>query len=178
MRRSTTANLIEILVHDSDMGVATVNSLAWAELVRRGPAVAADLGRSMNSTPSVLGLLALRRIDGSAYKTIPPEARIRTLVKTLGSTTDFIDFGMPHRKWGPLSEAIVEIGSTAIPALKPFQNERKEAIVSGSETADESTRYRYRVRDYAWFLSVAARGEKISVPLSPDDRDKAIPSTD
>jgi hypothetical protein len=44
----------------------------------------------------------------------------------------------------------------------------------GSEEVLESQRYGYRLCDYAWALIVAARGEQLTVPLTPQARDRLI----
>jgi hypothetical protein len=58
--------------------------------------------------------------------------------------------------------------------LKKLLDDKREAPMWGQEEVVEYRTYGYRVRDYAWALILAIRGEKLEIPTEPAKRDELI----
>jgi hypothetical protein len=164
------------LEQESRTGVEPFNSMPLRTLVARGRDVGAAL-RSLLTTPdrsSFLGLLALRRVDSTQYQAMEGRFRVAVLVDALQRATTFNAWGLPHLKWEEAAQALIGEGREAQAALRPLLEDCREAPMWGSEEVLESRRYGYRLCDYAWALMVSARGEQLSVPESPAERDRLI----
>lgn len=166
--------LVRLLSKDAERGVSTLASLAFAESTRRGKAIVAALNGAASTEPNALNLLALRAVEPAAYRSVAAVVRIQILVEALASSRFMVDFGLPHRKWGPMAEALIESGDGALTPLAKLLSDKRPILVSGSESAEESQRYGYRICDYAWLLSREIRGMKTEIPASPHERDKII----
>jgi hypothetical protein len=171
-----TQQLTRELAVDSRRGLEPYNSLPYRLLVGHGPAAAADLKASLTAADrsSLLGLLALRQIDSAQYFSLAPAFRTRVLVDALDSARTFNTWGLPHLYWEAAARALIGEGRAGAEALRPLLKDCRPAPMWGSEEVMESQRYQYRLCDYAWAMLVAARGEKLTVPLEPEARDRLI----
>lgn len=171
--------LVERLEADSRRDVEPFNSVAYREVVSRGPALAKDLAGSIKAQDktSFLSLLALREIDAETYATLDPQLKAAILTDALKSSPTFNAWGLPHLYWEDAANAVIETGEEAVPLLARLLEDQREAPLWGSEEAAESEKYKYRVKDYAWALIMQIRGQKTEIPTSPVDRDQLIATT-
>jgi len=174
--RMNTQQLAQELTADSKRGVEPFNSLPFRLVVARGPVAAADLRASLTAPDrtSFLALLALRQVDTARYRDMMPAFRIGVLVNALDSARTFNAWGLPHLYWEAAGRALIAEGRAGAQALRPLLKDCRPAPMWGSEEVLESQRYEYRLCDYAWALTLAARGEKVTVPLTPQARDRLI----
>jgi hypothetical protein len=163
------------------------NSLAFKEAIKRieqNPGFAKALAPFANKSDrsALLGLLAIRRVAPSVYKSIgSPQSRTAVLVDALKHSTMFNLWGLPHLGMNDASQALIEGNGTAAQALMSLLNDKSEAPAWGSSYARESNRYQYTIGDYAFAISQGIlrkeHGEgdmKIKLPENPKDREKLI----
>jgi hypothetical protein len=164
------------LREESLRGLEPFNSMAYQEMVARGPKAAAALRAELHepARASFLGLLALRAMDSTQYAGLPPTFRVDVLLDALRTSRLFNAWGMPHTGWEDAARAIIAEGRVAEPGLTRLLDDRRRAPMWGSEDAAESERYGYRVRDYAWALLRAIHGETGPIPVDSAGRDSLI----
>jgi hypothetical protein len=168
--------LVERLEADSRQGVEPFNSLAYRELVARGPQVGQELSASLRTPDrsALLTLLTLRRVNEDLYRAVDPKLSVEILVDALRTSEYFNAWGLPHLYWEDAAQAIVEQGPTAVGPLKALLRDKRDAPMWGSEEVIEYETYGYRVCDYAWALVMEIRDEKREIPVDPLARDALI----
>jgi hypothetical protein len=164
------------LVSDSEKQREPFNSSAYAEAVARGEGTAKQLRPMLKdeNRRSFLGLLVLRRIDPEQYRAVDAAFRVAVLVDTLATSKTFNAWGLPHAYWEDPAKAIIEEGRLAEGPLAALLRDRRPAPMWGGEEVQEYERYGYRVCDYAWGLLNAIRRSQVTMPQSPDERNKLI----
>lgn len=172
----TVADLAGALQQDSERGREPWNSLAVAEVQRRGAEVAPGLAEFVKERDrsSFLTLMGIRAVNKDVYARIEPDLRIGILVDTLGKAESFNAFGLPHLYWEDPANAIIEEGPAAEKDLFPLLDDKRPAPMWGEEQVLEYEAYQYRVADYALALIRAIRGEREPVPQDPAARDDLI----
>jgi hypothetical protein len=171
-------DLVADLARESSRGVESFNSTAYREAARRGRKIAPDLLSALSRLDSgqLLPLLALREVSAADYARVPSGARASILVGTLQHARFFNAWGIPHLFWEDAAKATIEMGAAADSALVGLLRDERPAPVWGSESAGEASRYRYRVKDYAWAMLLAIRKRPSAIPESPAERDRLIQS--
>lgn len=165
---------------DSLKGREPFNSMAYAELLSRGSQSAAQLRSLLTKADhtSLLGLLALKKLDDAIYRSLPPSFRIAVLVDSLRGSKFFNTWGMPGQHGREATDAFVAEGSReAVQALVPLMQDKRPAPVWGSEGARLAKLYQFRVCDYAWAIVMAMRHEPIALVQNPEQRDILIAKT-
>jgi hypothetical protein len=163
------------------------NSLAFKEAMKRieqNPGFAKALAPFANKSDrsALLGLLAIRRVAPSVYKSIgSPQSRTEVLVDALKHSTMFNLWGLPHLGMNDASQALIEENGTAAQALMSLLNDKSEAPAWGSSYARESKRYQYTIGDYAFAISqgIVRKGQgkeykKINLPENPAERSRQM----
>jgi hypothetical protein len=158
---------------NSAMGAEPFNSMAYAEMVKRGNAVAPSLTALFETGGNDLfNLLALRAVSRPAYDAVDPQRRADILVAALGRSVCFNTWGIPHLQWHDAAQAILELGKPAEPGLRRLLDDARPAPSWGPEEAAEYAAYGYRVRDYAWALLREIGGARHGdIPRDPAQRD-------
>lgn len=168
--------LAQRLEADSVKDVEPFNSLAYREVISRGPTVARELA-SFVKTPdrsSFLTLIAVRKVDKGVYESIETRARAQILTDALRTSKYFNSWGLPHLYWEDAAKAIIELRDAAVEPLKPLLQDKRDAPVWGSEEVMEYQKYKYRVCDYAWAMLMEIEGKKVEIPADPAARDRLI----
>jgi hypothetical protein len=170
------AQLHEILQNESLESTEPYNSMAYTELVSRGEKAAPELESLLKQRDrsSLLGLLALRDMDQRIYQQLEPPFRIAVLVDALKNSKYFNTWGLPHLYWESAAKALIAEGKTAEDSLRKLLDDERQAPMWGQEEVVEYRTYSYRVRDYAWALILAIRGEKQEIPADPAKRDELM----
>lgn len=176
LHRMNIEQLHQELSKESERGLEPFNSMTFREVVSRGETAAVGLLPLLKKPDrsSLLTLLALRKINPTAYGTISNQFRLLVLTDSLSKSKYFNTWGLPHVKLEEAARAITEEGQAAVTALKPLLSEKRAAPVWGSEDFAEYQRFQYRVCDYAMALTYEAKGQKISIPVASQERDKLI----
>jgi len=171
-----TAQLFEILQQESIEGKEPYNSMAYSELVSRGEQAAPELQSLLRNDDqsSLLGLLALREMDQTLYRQLDSAFRINVLVDALQNSKYFNTWGLPHLYWEEAAQSIIDEGEAAQEPLMLLLDDTRPAPMWGEEEVVESNAYAYRVRDYAWALILAIRGNDLAIPTDPAQRDELI----
>jgi hypothetical protein len=162
---------------ESNRGLEPFNSLAYAEAIKRGPALAENLVQMIRDTTktSLLSLLALNTIDQKLYNRVNPAFRSAILLDALKNSKLYNAFGLPHLKTELAGEAIIKEGNNIRKGLMGLLSDTKPAPVWGSEDYAEYVKYNYRVCDYALFYLKKIEGdEKFTMPASLEERDSII----
>jgi hypothetical protein len=170
------ADLAGALQQDSTRGREPWNSLAVAEVQRRGSDVAAPLAEFLKPADqsSFLTLMSIRMVNQEVYGRLPMDVRIAILVDRLSKGEFFNAFGLPHLYWEDPARAIIEEGKNAEPALFALLKDDRPAPMWGEEQVVEYEAYQYRVADYALALIRAIRGDEQPLPQDPAARDDLI----
>jgi hypothetical protein len=154
------------------------NSLAYRELRGRKDVSSESLEsmiREKGGADALLPLLLLRRLDASAYKGLPVELKVAVLTDALRTSKVFNTWGLPNFYVEEASNALVECGGSALPALKRMLSDTRPAPVFGSKMHMEFVRYKYRLCDYALFLIERIQGRvDFRMPLGVAERDSLI----
>jgi len=175
-QRMNTEDLAQELIADSKRGVEPFNSLPYKLLLTRGSAAAGALKASLTGADrtSFLGLLALRGVDSAQYRSLSSAFRIGVLVDALKTAQTFNAWGLPHLSWEDAAKALIAEGRPAEAALRPLLKDCRPAPMWGSEEVMESAKYKYRLCDYVLALMLASRGERVTIPVEPEARDRMI----
>jgi hypothetical protein len=175
LEQMNVGGLARELRKESDRGVEPFNSMAYRELVsRKGAGSELKSLLKDGDRSSLLGLLALRRVDLRQYSSLKPSFRVSVLVDSLKSSKYFNTWGLPHRYWEDAAEALIAEGTEARKPLRSLLDDRRRAPLWGSEEVLASREYGYRVCDYAWAMLTVIDGEELKVPSDPKVRDKLI----
>ena len=113
-------------------------------------------------------------MDQSIYRELDSAFRINVLVDALQNSENFNTWGLPHLYWEEAAQAIIDEGEVAEKPLRLLLDDLRPAPMWGQEEVVEYRAYDYRVRDYAWALILAIRGETLEIPTDPAQRDELI----
>lgn len=171
-----TEQLAKQLTIESDRGLETFNSLAYAEAVSRGKDTAGQLVKQVTATnkSSLLSVLAIKKVDSAVYYKLEPSLRLRVLLDALKTARFYNEFGLPHVKWEEAAQAIISEGRNITDSLEMLLQNINPAPVWGSEDYAEYKLYQYRVCDYAWALLMTIQKQSFTIPQDQKERDKMI----
>jgi hypothetical protein len=170
------SQLVVALTSESERGLEPFNSMAFAEAVSRGEAMAPALAQSITRSDrsSLLTLLAVRKASPTTYNSVDPARRVAILVESLRTSKHFNTWGLPHVKWEYAAESLIEEGTAADKPLSALLDDRRDAPVWGGEDYREYARYKYRVCDYALAMLTQIRKRQIDLSPDPAVRDRQI----
>jgi hypothetical protein len=172
------ATLLNHLVEQSKALREPFNSLSFRELKTRtnvDPNALTGLVKDNQNAGGLLPLLLLRKIDNKAYINVPPEMRAKVLTDALQASKTFNTWGLPDVYLEDASNAMIETGPSAVPALKRMLGERRPAPLFGSKEYMLSQQYKYRLCDYAMFFLKRIQGDaQFKLPITPGERDALI----
>ena len=176
LKEMTIEELHRELTKESERGLEPFNSMTLQEVVSRGQSAARSLAPLVKKADksSLLSLLAVKKVNPDAYTAMESRFRLSVMIDALRTSKYFNTWGLPHVKWEDAAKAIADEKQAALQALKPLLSDKRQAPVWGSEDYAEYQRYQYRVCDYALALTYEARGEKLSIPVDPRERDVLI----
>lgn len=168
--------LAQKLEADSLKSIEPFNSLAFREVVSRGPLAAREVASFVKNPDrsSFLTLVAVRKLNKEVYASISDKTRAAILVDALRNSKSFNAWGLPHLYWEDSAKAVVELQRAAVDPLRSLLSDKRAAPVWGGEEYQEYQAYKYRVNDYAWALLLAIQNKKIEIPKDPAARDKLI----
>lgn len=168
--------LAQKLEADSLKSIEPFNSLAYREVVSRGPSAGRELASFVKNPDrsSFLTLVAVRKVNQDVYASISDKTRATILVDALRNSKSFNTWGLPHLYWEDSAKAIIELQGAAVDPLRSLLGDKREAPVWGGEEYQEYQTYKYRVNDYAWALLLAIQNKKVEIPTDPATRDKLI----
>ena len=126
------------------------------------------------SASAFLALEALRRIDPATYERLDVEQRARIYAWQLASNASFNTWGTAGDTLSDTAHAFAALGAAAVAALRPLLDDRRPALLEGSEEAMMSEDQQYRVRDYAWLIASEALGRAAAWSPDPAARDREI----
>jgi len=170
--------LLKRLAEQSAKQKEPFNSLAYRELQGRKDVSSESLAsmiKEKGDADALLPLLLLRRLDANAYKDLPVELKVAILTGALRTSKTFNTWGLPNFYVEEASDALIDCGRSAYPALRQMLSDTRPAPVFGSKMHMEFLRYKYRVCDYALFLIERIRGRaEFRMPLAVAERDSLI----
>lgn len=154
------------------------NSLAFRELKTRtnvDPKALTTLVKENQNAGGLLPLLLLRKLDNKAYMELPAETRAKVLTDALQASKTFNTWGLPGFYLEDASNALIETGRSAVPALKPMLGETRLAPLFGSKEYVLAQRLKYRLCDYTLFFLKRIGGDaQFTLPTTPEERDALI----
>jgi len=170
--------LLSKLLEESKAQREPFNSLAYRELKTRSDVDSKALAALVKDNPNASGLLPLlllRKLDNKSYLEIPAELRAKVLTDALGSSKFFNTWGLPNYYLEDASNAMIEAGRAAAPALRKMLSNTRLAPLFGSQEAMLSKQLKYRLCDYALFFLKRLGGEgDFRLPQTVDERDALI----
>jgi hypothetical protein len=170
--------LLGKLVEQSTARKEPFNSLAYRELEVRNNVDTqslVSLVRENKSGKALLPLLLLRKLNKKAYLDIPAGERAAVLTDALQDSKMFNTWGLPGVYLDDGSQAMLESGQSAYPALRRMLSDTRPAPVFGGQEFMVYERYKFRVGDYALsFLEKMQGHADFRMPVSPADRDSLI----
>lgn len=170
--------LLNHLMEQSKALKEPFNSLAYRELKTRtnvDPSALATLVKENPNAGGLLPLLLLRKLDNTAYMNISAETRAKVLTDALQASKTFNTWGLPGVYLQDGSNAMIEAGRSAFPALKHMLGETRPAPLFGSKEYMLAQQYKYRLCDYALFFLKRIEGdERFTLPAKPEERDALI----
>jgi hypothetical protein len=170
--------LLDRLLAESKAQREPFNSLAYRELKTRSGVDSKALAALVKDNPNTSGLLPLlllRKLDNELYLELPAELRAKVLTDALGSSKFFNTWGIPNHYLEDASNAMIEAGRSATPALKKMLSDTRPAPVFGSQEAMLSKQLQYRLCDYALFFLMRIDGKgDFRLPTAVADRDALI----
>jgi hypothetical protein len=125
-------------------------------------------------------LLTLREQRPQAYAAIPPAVKASVYAAALANLRFLNDWGRLHPENSydsDLAKEFVALGNAGLPALSPLLSNRQAAPLSevgGSENSTNSSRYKYRVCDFAYRYACLILGSPYVFQRTPEERDAAI----
>jgi len=172
------ATLLNHLVEQSKALREPFNSLAYRELKTRTNvdtnALTALVNQNQNAG-GLLPLLLLRKLDNKAYMDVSAETRAKVLTDSLQASKTFNTWGLPGVYLEDASNAMIEAGRSAVPALKRMLSETRPAPLFGSKEYMLAQQYKYRLSDYALFFLKRIQGDvQFKLPASSEERDAQI----
>jgi len=170
--------LLNHLLEQSKALKEPFNSLAYRELKTRpdvDPNALTNLVRENPNVGGLLPLLLLRRLDNKVYMDVPADTRAKVLTDALQASKTFNTWGLPDVYLEDASNAMIEAGQSAVPALRRMLLEKRPAPLFGSKEYMLAQQYKYRLCDYALFLLKKAGGDsQFMLPKSSEERDALI----
>jgi hypothetical protein len=172
------ATLLNHLLEQSKALREPFNSLAYRELKTRtdvdSKALAALVKGNQNAG-GLLPLLLLRKLDNKAYMEVSAETRAKVLTDALQASKTFNTWGLPNFYLEDASNAMIEAGRSAAPALKHMLGEKRPAPLFGSKEAMLAQQLKYRLCDYALFFLKRIQGDaQFKLPRTSEERDALI----
>jgi hypothetical protein len=122
-------------------------------------------------------LFALHRKARRAYAAIPPDKKASVLAAALTHTQFLNDWGVldtTECNDGEAALATIELGSAALPVLRPILEDARPAPLFGSEEATLSSMHRYRRKDFACRAIARILGLPFRFSGDPEERDRMI----
>jgi len=172
------ATLLNHLVDQSKALREPFNSLAYRELKTRtnvDPNALTALVKENQNSGGLLPLLLLRKLDNKAYMDVSAETRASVLTDALQSSKTFNTWGLPNVYLENASNAMIEAGPSAAPALKRMLGETRAALLFGSKEYMLARQYKYRLCDYALFFLKRIEGDAgFTLPTTSAERDALI----
>lgn len=170
--------LLNHLVEESQALREPFNSLSYRELKTRTDvdpnALSALVKQNQNAT-GLLPLLLLRKQNNQAYMEISAETRAKVLTDALQKSKTFNTWGLPGFYLEDASNAMIETGRSAAPALERMLGDTRPAPLFGSKEAMLSRQLNYRLCDYALFFLKRIQGEAQFIPpKTVEERDALI----
>ncbi len=171
------ATLLNHLVEQSKALREPFNSLAYRELKTRtnvdANALTALVKENQNAG-GLLPLLLLRKHD-KTYIGVSAETRAKVLTDALQASKTFNTWGLPNVYLEDASNAMIEAGRSAVPALKRMLGETRPAPLFGSKEYTLAQHYKYRLCDYALFFLKRIEGDaQFTLPTTSEERDALI----
>jgi hypothetical protein len=171
--------VVENLVAEAARGLPALKSetLVAAELTDADRQAAVEYAQTHADHTAYLVLIALRRRDATAYRTVPDATKAAILAGALGHLILFNDWGYLDPAGshdGEAAVALLELGPPAIGALRPLLADDRSAPLFGSEPATLSSLYAYRRKDFAYRYVCLLRGREPAFDADPAVRDAAI----
>jgi hypothetical protein len=175
------ATLLNHLEEQSKAMREPFNSLAYRELKTRtdvdSNALKAQVEQNRNAA-GLLPLLLLRQLDNKTYLGISVETRAEVLTDALQASKTFNTWGLPGAYLEDASNAMIETGKAADPALKRMLGETRVAPIFGSKEYMLAQQYKYRLCDYALFFLKRIDGyAEFKLPTTSEERDALIKQT-
>ena len=172
------AALLNHLVEQSKALREPFNSLSFRELKTRtnvDPNALTALVQENQNAGGLLPLLLLREVDNKAYMEVSAEMRAKVLIDSLQASKTFNSWGLPGVYLEDASNAMIEAGQSAVPALKRMLGETRPAPLFGSKEYMLSQQYKYRLCDYALFFVKRIQGDaQFNLPRTSEERDALI----
>jgi hypothetical protein len=172
------ATLLNRLVEQSKALKEPFNSLAYRELKTRtnvDPKALTALVNENQNASGLLPLVLLRAQDNKAYTDVSAETRAKVLTDALQASKNFNTWGLPGVYLEDASDAMIEAGRSAVPALKRMLGDTRPAPLFGSKEHMVSLQYKYRLCDYALFFLRRIGGDaQFTLPKTPEERDTLI----
>jgi hypothetical protein len=173
-----TPTLLSKLMDQSAAQQEPFNSLAYRELKTRTDVDSKQLVALVNAhkdASGLLPLLLLRTLDNKTYLSVSAEVRAGILTSALKGSKYFNAWGIPNYYLEDASNALIETGKAAVPALRAMLQDTRPAPVFGSQEYVLYRRLQYRVCDYAlFFLRRIGGSNDFRLPAAPADRDALI----
>jgi hypothetical protein len=175
-----TESQLERLLADAEDDLLTVQSDAYgsARFDDPGERDAAVGWLTANPTSNaILLLLALRREAPEAYASIPPAARAKVLAAAMRERAELNDFGYIDEEGGydrEAGQALLELGSDAVEALRPELDDRNPAQADGSEESTLIDAFDLRRADFAYRYMSRLLGREPAFDPDPAERDRHI----
>ena len=170
--------LLNHLLEQSKALKEPFNSLAYRELKTRTNVDMnglAGLVRENQNVGGLLPLLLLRRLDTKAYMNLSGDTRAKVLTDALQASKTFNTWGLPDVYLEDASNAMIEAGQSAVPALRRMLVEKRSAPLFGSKEYMLAQQYKYRLCDYALFFLKRIGGDsQFVLPKSSEERDALI----
>lgn len=126
---------------------------------------------------SLFVLLVLKDKAPNSYETLSVETRAKILISSLQNTNCLNDWGnlTPEQSYDDtLAKGLIALGKRVLPILRPVLDDKKDALLFGSEEATISRGYGYRRCDFAFRYIQLIRGKKPVFEEKPAERDKLI----
>jgi len=172
------ATLLNRLLEQSKALQEPFNSLAYRELKTRtnvDPNALTALVKENQNAGGLLPLLLLRKLDNKAYMDVSAETRAKVLTDALQASKTFNTWGLPGVYLEDASNAMIEAGRNAVPALKRMLGETRAAPLFGSKEAMLAQQLKYRLCDYALFFMKKIEGDaQFKLPKTSEERDALI----
>jgi hypothetical protein len=172
------ATLLNHLMEQSKALREPFNSLAYRELKTRtnvDPNALTALVKENQNAVGLLPLLLLRKLDNKAYMDVSAETRAKVLTDALQASKTFNTWGLPGVYLEDASNAMIEAGRSAVPALKRMLGETRPAPLFGSKEYMLAQQLKYRLCDYALFFLKRIEGDtQFKLPTTSEERDALI----
>jgi hypothetical protein len=174
-------NQLERLLADARVGVLAGESSAFHE-ARFDSAheceTATGLLAASPGPTALLLLLALRREAPEAYAAVPASARAETLAAALREYAVLNDFGYLDEDGNSYdreaARALLELGTDAVPALRPLLDDLQPGPLAGSEESTIAYALGLRRADFAYNYLARILGCRPEFDPDPTIRDNHL----